>query len=211
MTAPRVALEACSKRFGERVALRRVDLAVAAGETVAILGANGSGKSTLLRIVAGLTRPTAGAALIDGVPTSALSVTSRGIVGYLGHEAMAWRGLTAEENLALLARLHRLPARRVGEALAAVGLAERRADRIDGFSRGMAQRLSLARTFLHDPRLALLDEPTTGLDAEGLELLAGLLEQGRGTRTVLLATHDDAFAERVADRAVRLVAGEVVR
>jgi heme ABC exporter ATP-binding subunit CcmA len=211
LTAPTVELASCSKRFGERVALRRVDLAVAAGEIVAVVGANGSGKSTLLRIVAGLVRPTAGRALIDGVDAGRLTTASRRVLGFLGHEAMAWRGLTAGENLELIARLYRLEPGAATRALDAVGLVDRANDRIDGFSRGMVQRLALARTFLHDPALVLLDEPTTGLDADGLELVARLLDEGRGRRTVVLSTHDAAFAARVAGRDVRLVGGEVAR
>jgi heme ABC exporter ATP-binding subunit CcmA len=207
--APRVELRACSKRFGERVALRRVTVTVAPGETVALVGANGSGKSTLLRIVAGLTRPTVGEALIDGVPAAALATASRGVVGYLGHRALAYRGLSARENLTLLADLHGLPRDRVAAALHEVGLADRGDDRIDGFSRGMLQRLSLGRTYLHAPTLVLLDEPTTGLDAEGLATLDALIAARRGTATTLISTHDEGFAARHADRAVRLVAGEV--
>ena len=208
--APRVELRSCSKRFGERVALRRVSITVEPGETVALVGANGSGKSTLLRGVAGLSRPTVGEALIDGVPSAALSTASRGVLGYLGHRSLAYRGLSARENLALLADLHRLAAARVAEALAEVGLAERADDRIDGFSRGMLQRLSLARTYLHGPTLVLLDEPTTGLDADGLAVLDALVAARRGGATTLISTHDEAFAERHADRSIRLAAGEVV-
>ena len=207
--APRVELRSCSKRFGERVALRRVTIAIEPGETVALVGANGSGKSTLLRIVAGLTRPTAGEALIDGVPATSLSTASRAVIGYLGHRSLAYRGLSARENLSLMADLHGVPRSDVETALAEVGLAERAGDRIDGFSRGMLQRLSLGRALLHRPGLVLLDEPTTGLDADGLATLDALIAARRGAASIVISTHDGAFATRHADRAIRLATGEV--
>ena len=202
-----VALHGFSKRFGERLALRRVSLEVASGTTHALLGANGSGKSTLLRAVAGLVRPTAGEALVDGVPAPSLDRASRGRIGYVGHQAMVYRGLTARENLALVARLYGRDA--IDEMLAAAGLAERAGDRVDGFSRGMLQRLALARVILQAPDLVLLDEPTTGLDEDGLALLDRTLGGWRGTTTVLVATHDAAFATRHADATTTLAAGEV--
>ena len=147
---------------------------------------------------------------IDGVRATRLARPSRSALGYLGHQTQAWRGLTARENLDVMARLHRLDPGTVDAALATVGLAERADDRIDGFSRGMRQRLAIARAILHGPTLLLADEPTTGLDAGGLAMLDGVLGRLRGTATVLLATHDDALAARHADRAVRLDGGEVV-
>jgi heme ABC exporter ATP-binding subunit CcmA len=208
--APAVELAACSKRFGERVALRRVSFRVAAGASTALMGANGSGKSTALRIVAGLVRPTAGSALVDDVPAVELDRAARGQIGYLGHRALVYRGLTAGENLTLFARLYRRPPETVATALAEVGLADRAADRIDGFSRGMLQRLALARILVTGPGLLLLDEPATGLDQEGAALLDDVLDRLRGTVTMLAATHDEQFATRHADQVVRLAQGEVV-
>jgi heme ABC exporter ATP-binding subunit CcmA len=207
--SPTVELAACSKRFGERVALRRVSFTVPAGTAVALTGANGSGKSTVLRVVAGLVRPTAGAALVDGTPAVDLSRAERGGIGYLGHRSLAYRGMTAAENLALMARLHRKPGAAVAGALAEVGLGDRGDDRIDGFSRGMLQRLSLARVLVTQPALLLLDEPATGLDTAGAALLDDVLGRLRGRVTLLAATHDDAFAARHADAVVRLERGEV--
>jgi heme ABC exporter ATP-binding subunit CcmA len=207
--SPTIELAACSKRFGERVALRRVSFTVPAGSAVALTGPNGSGKSTVLRVVAGLVRPTAGAALVDGTPAADLERTARGTIGYLGHRALAYRGMTAAENLRLMARLHRRPADAVAGALAEVGLGDRGDDRIDGFSRGMLQRLSLARILVTGPALLLLDEPATGLDSEGAALLDAVLGRLRGQVTLLAATHDDAFAARHADAVIRLDRGEV--
>jgi heme exporter protein A len=208
--APAVELAACSKRFGERVALRRVSLSVAPGTSAALMGANGSGKSTALRILAGLVRPTAGQALVDDVPAAELDRGSRGQIGYLGHRALVYRGLTAAENLTLFARLYRRPPETVASALGEVGLTDRADDRIDGFSRGMLQRLSLARILVTGPALLLLDEPATGLDHDGAALLDEVLGRLRGSVTMLAATHDEEFAARHADRVVRLAHGEVV-
>ena len=208
--APAVELAACSKRFGERVALRRVSFAVAPGTSTALMGANGSGKSTALRVVAGLVRPTAGRALVDDVPAAELDRASRGQIGYLGHRALVYRGLTAGENMALFARLYRRPPETVAAALAEVGLTDRAGDRIDGFSRGMLQRLALARILVTEPRLLLLDEPATGLDHDGAALLDDVLDRLRGSVTMLAATHDEQFAARHADRVVQLERGEVV-
>jgi heme ABC exporter ATP-binding subunit CcmA len=207
--SPTVELASCSKRFGERVALRRVSFTVPAGTAVALTGPNGSGKSTVLRVVAGLVRPTAGVALVDGVAAADLAPAARGAIGYLGHRALAYRGMTATENLALMARLHRREPATVATALGEVGLGDRGDDRIDGFSRGMLQRLALARVLVTEPSLLLLDEPATGLDSDGAALLDAVLGRLRGRVTLLAATHDDAFATRHADVVVRLDRGEL--
>jgi ABC-type multidrug transport system ATPase subunit len=187
-----------------------VSFGVPAGTSTALMGANGSGKSTALRIVAGLVRPTAGTALVGGIAAVELDRASRGTIGYLGHRALAYRGLTAAEKLTLFARLYRRAPEGVGAALAEVGLADRADDRIDGFSRGMLQRLSLARILVTQPGLLLLDEPATGLDNEGAALLDDVLARLRGSVTVLAATHDKEFAAQHADAVVRLAHGEVV-
>jgi ABC-2 type transport system ATP-binding protein len=207
--APAVRLDRCSKRFGERVALRRVTLAVEPGECVALLGANGSGKSTLLRVVAGLVRPTAGSAEVGGVAATDLAPGDRAAIGYVAHRPLAWRGLSARENLRVLARLARVNGGRVDELLDTVGLADRADDRIDGFSRGMLQRLAIARALLGAPRLLLLDEPGTGLDADGQALLERIVQGLQGTATILLSTHDPEQGRRLAGRAVTLVRGEL--
>ncbi|MFM7553212.1 MAG: ATP-binding cassette domain-containing protein [Actinomycetota bacterium] len=208
MQAPAVTLEECSKRFGERLALRKATLAVAPGETVVLLGPNGAGKSTLLRLAAGLLRPTAGHARIDGVDASAAPRALRAGMAYAGHRSQLYRGLTARENLALHARLHGR-ALDVDGALAAVGLAVRADERIDGFSRGMLQRLALARATAHEPVLLLLDEPASGLDADGRTLLDAVLAAGRGRRTQLVASHDHDLPARLGARAVHLDGGRI--
>jgi heme exporter protein A len=206
---PRVELANVSKRYGERIALRRVDLTVEPGERIALVGANGSGKSTLLRIVAGLTRATAGVASIDGTDVRDLAAKARGRIAYVAHRSLAYPALTARENLELVAHLHRVPGGRIEAALDRVGLAGRGDDRLDGFSRGMSQRLALARVVLTDPTLVLFDEAATGLDEEGQALLGELLDELRGRATILFTTHDRRDTSR-ADRIVRLLRGERV-
>jgi heme exporter protein A len=201
-----ITLAECSKRFGERLALRKATLMVAAGETVVVLGPNGAGKSTLLRLVAGLLRPTAGSARIGDVEAIAAPKEVRAGLAYAGHQPQLYRGLTARENIDLHLRLHQATAD-TGALLERVGLADRADERIDGFSRGMLQRLALARATAHDPVLLLLDEPASGLDADGRALLDATLRAGIGSRTQLVASHDHDLAERLGVRAIQLANG----
>jgi heme exporter protein A len=206
MQPPVITLAECSKRFGERLALRKATLMVAAGETVVVLGPNGAGKSTLLRLVAGLLRPTAGSARIGDVEAIAAPKEVRAGLAYAGHQPQLYRGLTARENIDLHLRLHQATAD-TGALLERVGLADRADERIDGFSRGMLQRLALARATAHDPVLLLLDEPASGLDADGRALLDATLRAGIGSRTQLVASHDHDLAERLGVRAIQLANG----
>jgi heme exporter protein A len=206
MQPPVITLAECSKRFGERLALRKATLMVAAGETVVVLGPNGAGKSTLLRLVAGLLRPTAGSARIGDVEAIAAPKEVRAGLAYAGHQPQLYRGLTARENIDLHLRLHHATAD-TGALLERVGLADRADERIDGFSRGMLQRLALARATAHDPVLLLLDEPASGLDADGRALLDATLRAGIGSRTQLVASHDHDLAERLGVRAIQLANG----
>jgi heme exporter protein A len=169
------------KRFGEKRVLTGVDLDVERGGFVLVTGPNGSGKTTLLRLVAGLLAPTAGALDV---------AVERGRVGFLAHEALVYRELTALENLQLYARLYRVDPERIGMLLERFGLWEARNERAGAYSRGMLQRLALCRTLLHEPDLLLLDEPFNALDAEGVELLDRQLAELRPDRTFLVATHD---------------------
>jgi heme exporter protein A len=197
------------RAFGAIWALRGVDLTVAWGERVALLGPNGAGKTTLLRLLATLLRPTAGDLRVADLPLPGAADRVRGLIGYLGHQPGLLPDLTAWENLWLAGQLAGVPdlADRCAVWLARVGLWERRADRVRTFSRGMQQRLALARAFLADPPLLLLDEPDAGLDAQGLDLLEDLLAGGR---TVLLTTHHLERGLALARRAVVLVRGQVV-
>jgi ABC-type multidrug transport system ATPase subunit len=171
------------KRYGRKRALRRVDIAVPRGGFAVVTGPNGSGKTTLLRLLAGLAQPTRGDLLVDA---------DRSRIGYLAHEPLVYRELTAAENLELYGRLYRVAERRerVGMLLERFTLWEARNERVSTYSRGMTQRLALCRALLHDPDLLVLDEPFSALDESGAALLDRELESLAGQRTVVLTTHD---------------------
>jgi heme exporter protein A len=179
------------KRYGEKRVLRGIDLALPRGGFLVVTGPNGSGKTTLLRICAGLAQPTEGT-----IERSA----ERAQVGYLGHEPLVYRELTALENLELYGRLYRIPERRerIGMLLERFGLWEARHERVASYSRGMSQRLALCRSFLHEPELFVLDEPYSALDEAGAELLDAQLAELRGGRSFVLATHDPVRVEPLA-------------
>lgn len=200
------------KRYGSLWALRRISLRIAPGEFALLRGPNGSGKSTLLRIAATLARPSAGTVRYPGADGAAdQAIKAR--IGLVAHSTMLYDDLTAEENLRFFGGLFGLVdmESRAEAALASVGLADRRDSLVRTFSRGMRQRLSLARAMLHGPGLLLLDEPATGLDQEAREWLDRTLESLHGAGcTVVMSTHagEDAPA---ATRTVWLTGGMVVR
>lgn len=195
-----------TKRFGAVTALAGVDVELARGAALAIVGPNGAGKSTFLRVVAGLAAPTAG--------TLALDITGdrRAAIGYVGHSTMLYPELTARENLVFTGRLHGIddPGGRADALLAEEGLAAV-ADRLAGAcSRGMAQRLSIARARVHDPELLLLDEPYTGLDRRAAErLTARLRELNEGGHSLIVVTHDVVHAAEIADVVLMMFSGRV--
>lgn len=200
------------KWYGPLPAVRGIDFALAPGEFLTVFGPNGAGKTTLLRILCGAVHPTRGTVLVGGEEVGG-SERARRRIGLLSHQTFLYPGLTAAENLDFYARLYALPKRRavVEEALASVGLAERRNDRVRAFSRGMQQRLALARTLLHRPDVVLLDEPYTGLDPHAAALLRAILERLRdGRTTVVLVTHNLSQGLEQADRVAVQVAGRWV-
>jgi heme ABC exporter ATP-binding subunit CcmA len=184
------------KDYGEKRVLRGLDFELERGGFLVVTGANGSGKTTLLRLCAGLAVPTGGTLEVE---------PQRGAIGFLGHEPLVYRELTALENLDLYGRLYRVPERRerIGMLLERFGLWESRGERAAKLSRGQLQRLALCRSLLHKPELLILDEPFSGLDAEGAELLDRELAAMRERRTIVVATHDP---ERVAPLAGRRLA-----
>ena len=179
------------KRYGDKRVLRGIDLTLPRGGFLVVTGPNGAGKTTLLRICAGLAQPTEG--------TIERSAT-RAQVGYLGHEPLVYRELTALENLELYGRLYRVPERRerIGMLLERFGLWQARSERAGSFSRGMQQRLSLCRALLHDPSLLVLDEPFSGLDDAGADLLDRELAELRTGATFVVSTHDPARVQSLA-------------
>jgi heme exporter protein A len=185
-----VAIENVWKFFGDYPALREITINAEPGACLALLGRNGAGKTTLLRIVAGLSRPARGRVTILGGEPHARE--SRKRIGLLGHGIGIYDELSAFENLRLFARLYGAPdpVRTAGEWLERVGLDRVRDSMVREFSRGMRQRLAVARAFLHDPALFILDEPFTALDDRAIALLQGLLKDALAQgRTVLMSTH----------------------
>ena len=195
------------RRFGERAALDGVDLHLSGGEFVLVTGPNGAGKTTLLRVLATVLRPSAGAVAVAGHALPRAAPKARPLIGYVGHGPLTYPGLTAHENLALYAALYGVPAERIGPGLERVGLGGRGRDPVSEFSRGMGQRLALARALLHRPSLLLLDEPTAGLDSDGRELLRDVL--GEPGRSVIVCTHEPGWFDGLATAEVRLEAGRV--
>ncbi|HXN53986.1 MAG TPA: ABC transporter ATP-binding protein [Candidatus Acidoferrum sp.] len=203
--------ENIDKRYGGLYALRRVSLEITPGECVALAGRNGSGKTTLLRIAAQLVRPSAGKLTFSPAQTEA--APSNRNTGFVAHATMVYDELTAEENLLLFARLLEIakPAKRVELLLRDVGLFERRDSLVRTFSRGMRQRVAIARGLLHEPSVLLLDEPATGLDPQGVSWLAETLLRLRDAgSTILMSLHGESEISALATRAIRLDAGAVV-
>jgi heme exporter protein A len=176
------------------------------------MGPNGAGKTTLMRILATLSRPTFGQVVVAGLPLPSHADEVRRRLGVVSHHTLLYTDLTAEENLAFYARVYGLAQEgpRIVEVLDQVGLALRRRDLVRTYSRGMQQRLSIARALLHDPEVVLFDEPYTGLDPEAAAMLDGVLRQVAGQgRTVLLTTHDLARVLDLADRVLVLAGGVI--
>ena len=201
-----------TRNFGRRRALNRVSLTCRAGEIVALLGPNGAGKSTLLSIGATLLGPSSGEVRYGDHTARTAGAAIRARIGLLAHDLYVYPELSAAENLRFFARLYRLGSvdRLVAAALERAGLTDRRDDAVAGFSRGMRQRLAIERALLHDPRLALLDEPFTGLDDAATTALQSRLAALRTAGCiVLLTTHDLETVEGIVDRAVLLTAGRL--
>ena len=198
-----IELDNLERRYGERVALAGVSLRLERGQTLAVLGGNGAGKTTLLRVLAGLLRPYGGTARVLGAELPAERWKLPAQVGYLGHEPLLYRELSGRENLRYHADLHGVPRARVDELLAAVGMAKRADDPVRDLSKGLGQRLAVARAVLHDPDLLLLDEPRANLDPAAAELLEPLIGRESG-RTRVLVSHDVEGALAEADASIGL-------
>ncbi len=210
MSAVELQANQISKTYGSHKVLNALSLRLEGGQLTCLLGQNGAGKTTLLRILAGLQKPNSGQILLDG---QALQEGFRRQIGAVMHQTFLYEYLTALENLRFYAQLYQVPVETslLKEALARVGLGKAREVPVRTFSRGMKQRLTIARALIADPLLLLFDEPYTGLDLSGCQLLNNLLaeEKAKG-RIILATTHEFEFVRQVADRFVILNKGRLV-
>lgn len=208
-----IEIQGLVKSFGHTYALQGLDLQVGEGEFLTVVGPNGAGKTTLLRILATLLKPTHGLVRIDGLDLASRSAEIRRRIGFVSHQSLVYASLTVEENLRFYGRIYDVPAveKRVEMLLNLVGLEVRRRDAARTLSRGMQQRLSIARALMHQPPVMLLDEPYTGLDQEATEMLRELLKTiVTESRTVIMTTHNLERASELCDRLAILAEGRIV-
>ncbi len=201
------------KTFGHFTALAGVTLTVRRGEFVALFGRNGAGKTTFLKIAATLVRHTSGKLRVEGIDIREEPEKARRHIGFLSHNTYLYRDLSPVENLRFFSRLYGIPdsEERIMALLDRVGLRRRAADPVRAFSRGLHQRLGIARVMLHDPSVIMLDEPYTGLDANAVEILNQILDQAAAAgRTIILTSHDLEQGLRAATRAVVIDRGKIV-
>lgn len=209
---PAIEVSKVSKVFGTRKALDKVSFALPHGAFLSVFGPNGAGKTTLLRILATLSKPTSGVVKIGGAALKEDPDAIRAKVGLISHAPMLYPDLTAEENLMFYAKLYGMdnPQERVMQLLDAVGLKHRRLDVVRTFSRGMTQRVSIARALVNDPSVVLLDEPYAGLDPHAVEIFDDLLATVREDRTFVMVSHDLDKGFSMASHVLVLARGKVV-
>lgn len=205
-----IAVESLSVVYGRTVALHDVTLELHPGIT-GLFGQNASGKTTLLRVLAGLTRPTSGRVLVDGIPVALTDESFRRRVGYAGHEPGLYARLTVAENLNLFARLYGVSGRRVEELLASLGIEDRSAQAVSALSAGLKRRVAVARAVLHEPDILLLDEPYANLDDEAADLVTQtILKWHAPERLGVVATHGAKRVKAFASAGLILKRGEPV-
>ena len=199
------------KAFGVIKAVDGIDLELKQGEFLTIFGPNGAGKTTLIKILSGLTKPTSGTAKVAGFDVSEGNPEMRKEIGVISHSTCLYADLTPLENLMFLAKMHGLeePQDRSLKAIDEVGLSQRRNDLVRTFSRGMLQRLSIARAILHDPKILFLDEPFTGLDLHASNVLKEHLKKLHDRhRTILMTTHDISCGLEMCNKVALQVKGK---
>ncbi|HEX9093353.1 MAG TPA: ABC transporter ATP-binding protein [Coriobacteriia bacterium] len=201
-----------TRSFGVRKALDSVSLELPAGAFLSIFGPNGAGKTTLLRVLTTLTPPSKGSARVCGLDVAADAVELRSRIGLISHNPLLYPDLTAEENLRFFADMYDLddPGPRIEELLVSVELDHRRLDAVRTFSRGMLQRLSIARALLHKPDVLFLDEPYSGLDPHAMDILDSLIAAVRAEHTFVMVSHDLDKGLELCSHALILARGKVV-
>ena len=200
------------KAFGDRRAVDNVSIQVPQGAFLSIFGPNGAGKTTLLRVLTTCARPTRGSVSICGIDLKEEPDQARACMGLISHQPMLYPDLTAYENLMIFAQLYGVPnpEARVMELLEAVELKHRRLDVVRTFSRGMLQRISIARALIHNPQVVFLDEPYSGLDPHAVEVFDQLIAKQRACRTFVMVSHDFAKGFEMCTHALVLAKGRVV-
>jgi ABC-2 type transport system ATP-binding protein len=215
-TTPPLALEIHGLRKSfDRPAVDGLDLSVRAGEFYALLGPNGAGKTTTLRMIAGLLRPDGGAIRVSGIDALADPVAAKRVLAWISDEPMIYDKLTPREYLEFVAGLWGIAPERAQadaqELLSWLGLARHADERCEGFSKGMRQKVALAGALVHDPRVIILDEPLTGLDAGSARQVKSVLrERTRAGGTIIMTTHILEVAERMADRIGVIARGKLI-
>jgi len=208
-----ISINGLSKVFGSNVALKGINLEVKKGEFIALFGPNGAGKTTLIKTMSTLISPTSGAVVIDGYDIREEPIGVRKRIGVISHETYLYEDLTARENLQFYARMYDIDGmeERISDVMSEVGIAPRANDLVRTFSRGMKQRLSIARAVLHDPPILLLDEPYTGLDPHAVATFDRILEKSDiSKKTVVMTTHMIGRGIEMSDRVAILRSGEIV-
>ncbi len=202
-----------TKSFGNHLALRGIDLEVKRGESVVTFGPNGAGKTTLIKVLATIMSPSSGEVMVDGLNLKNNAEDIRRRIGVVTHQTFLYSNLTAYENLEFYGRMYDVPGRkeRIHKVVAMVGMTSRLHDRVGTLSRGMQQRLSIARALLHKPAIMLLDEPETGLDQQALSMLWEALQtEGEEKRTIFLTTHNLERGLELGERLLILDKGKIV-
>ena len=200
------------KRIGDQTILRGIQLNIEKGQTVGILGSNGAGKSTLLKVLATIMKPTSGTVTIAGNDVKKQALQVKQMLGYLPHASMVYDHFSPYENLKFFGALYHVPnlEKKIPELIDKVGLKLFTHEPIRSFSRGMTQRIAIARAIIHEPQLLLLDEPHTGLDQSAIQILNQVLEEMKENQvTTLMVTHDFLQAAKVCDRFIIIKGGKV--
>ncbi len=206
-------VQGLTKSFGNHLALRGIDLEVGQGESVVIFGPNGAGKTTLIKVLATIMNPSSGKVLVDGLNLKNDAEEARRRIGVVSHQSFLYSNLTTYENLEFYSRMYDVPRRRerIHEVVAMVGMTSRLHDRVGTLSRGMQQRLAIARSLLHKPAIMLLDEPETGLDQQAISMLWRALQtEGERKPSIILTTHNLERGLELGDRLLILDRGMIV-
>ncbi len=207
-----IKVQGLTKSFGIHLALRGIDLEVRQGDSLVIFGPNGAGKTTLIKILSTIMNPSSGEVLVDGLSLKSSAEEIRHKIGVVSHQTFLYGNLTAYENLEFYSRMYDVPhpRERIREVLDMVDMTSRLYDRVGTFSRGMQQRISIARALLHKPAIMLLDEPETGLDQQATSLLWKALKAGgEGKGTIILTSHSLERGLQVCDQVAILVKGKI--